>query len=206
MDFLHPVQAVIPGVQGQVLAVLAETTAELNLSTLARLAGVSVAQASRVMPKLVQLGLVERRELPPSSQFRLVRENVAAQAIIDLARSRDNALKRLGESTAAVPFEPVSIIAFGSFARGEADEQSDLDVVVVRPEDIDEDDDDWASAVQRWSDEARAITGNRVEVLEVSHDEVRTRLASQSPLWSDILKVGITVHGLPINCLKSVHA
>ena len=50
LDFVHPVEAVIPGAQGRVLAVLAETTAELNLRTVARLAGVSVAQVSRVMP------------------------------------------------------------------------------------------------------------------------------------------------------------
>ena len=53
VDFVHPVEAVIPGVQGRVLAVLVETTAELNLRTLARLAGVSVAQASRVQPESV---------------------------------------------------------------------------------------------------------------------------------------------------------
>ena len=45
MDFVHPVRSVIPGVQGRVLAVLSETTAELSLRTLARLADVSVAQA-----------------------------------------------------------------------------------------------------------------------------------------------------------------
>ncbi|WP_419943863.1 helix-turn-helix domain-containing protein [Candidatus Poriferisodalis sp.] len=67
MDFVHPVSSVIPGAQGQVLAVLAETSAELNLRTVARLAGVSASQASRVIPGLVDLGLVERREVPPST-------------------------------------------------------------------------------------------------------------------------------------------
>ena len=64
MDFVHPVQAFIPGAQGRILAVLAETTAELNLRTIARLSGVSLAQSSRVMPVLVDLGVVERREAP----------------------------------------------------------------------------------------------------------------------------------------------
>ena len=41
MDFVRPVQAVIPGAPGRILAVLAETTAELNLRTIARLASVS---------------------------------------------------------------------------------------------------------------------------------------------------------------------
>jgi hypothetical protein len=43
VDFAAPVQALIPGAQGRILAVLAETTAELNLRTIARLSGVSLA-------------------------------------------------------------------------------------------------------------------------------------------------------------------
>ena len=79
MDFRRPVEAVIPGVQGRILGVLAETTAELNLRSIARLSGVSPAQASRVLPELVALGLVERREAPPSALFALVDEHVAGR-------------------------------------------------------------------------------------------------------------------------------
>ena len=204
---MHPVQAVIPGAQGRVLAVLAQTTAALNLSTLARLAGVSVAQASRLMPGLVALGVVERREIPPSSQFRLVRENVAAQAIIDLARSRDIALDRIGAAVAALPFQPVSVIVFGSFARGEADEHGDLDAIIVRPDDVDEDDDTWATAIEQWRSEAQAITGNRIEILEVARHEVRTKLAGRASLWRDVVRDGVVIHGLTIEQLmKHVHA
>lgn len=202
MNFVHPVQAVIPGAQGRMLAVLAETTAALNLTTLARLAGVSVAQASRVMPGLVDLGLVERREIPPSSLFRLIRENVAAQAIIDLTRCRDTALNRLGATAAALSFQPVSVIVFGSFARGEADEQSDLDVVVVRPDDVDDDDDAWATSIERWRSEAQAITGNRIEILEIPHDEVLSKLTGSVPLWRDVRRDGIVVHGRTLEDLQ----
>ena len=65
MDFQHPVEAVIPGAQGRVLAVLLNASGELNLRTIARLSRVSLAQTSRVVPGLVSLGLVERREVPP---------------------------------------------------------------------------------------------------------------------------------------------
>ena len=202
MDFLHPIRAVIPGAQGRVLAVLAETTAPLNLSTLARLAGVSVAQASRVMPGLVELGLVERREIPPSSQFRLIRENVAAQPIIELARSRDAALNQIGEAAADLPVPPVSMIVFGSIARGDADQHSDLDVIIVRPEDVDDDDDAWATSLERWQSQAQAITGNTVEVLEVTQAEARTKLSGNAQLWRDVARDGIVVHGLTMNELR----
>ena len=50
MDFVRPIEAIVPGAQGRVLAVLAETTAELNLRTIAQLAGISQAQASQMAP------------------------------------------------------------------------------------------------------------------------------------------------------------
>jgi DNA-binding MarR family transcriptional regulator len=79
VDFVRPLEAIVPGVQGRVLSVLAETTADLNMRTIARLADASLAQASRVLARLVELGVVERRDVPPSSLFRLVRQHVAAR-------------------------------------------------------------------------------------------------------------------------------
>ncbi len=59
VDFVHPIEAVAPGMQGQVLAVLTETTAELNLPVAVQLTKISPAQASRVLPGLVELDIVQ---------------------------------------------------------------------------------------------------------------------------------------------------
>lgn len=45
VDFRRPVEAVVPGAQGRIMAVLVETSADLNLRTVARLSGVSIAHA-----------------------------------------------------------------------------------------------------------------------------------------------------------------
>jgi predicted nucleotidyltransferase len=158
-----------------VLAVLVETTAELNLRTIAQLAGVSEAQASRVLPALVELGVVERREVPPASLFRLVPEHVAAPPLLALARSTDTALAEIGRMVGGFAHPPVSVIVFGSFARREAGLDSDIDVLVVRPADVGEDDDEWAAALEGWRSEVRRLTGTSVEVIEVSADEPRRR-------------------------------
>lgn len=207
MDFVRPIEAVIPGAQGRILAVLVETTAPLNLRTLARLAGVSPAQASRVMPGLVDLGIVERYEVPPSSQFLLARSNVAAQAVIELARSRERSAEGIGHAAAAMATPPESVIIFGSFARGEADVDSDVDVIVVRPDSIDEDDEDWATALESWRNDARAITGNSVEVVEVSLGEAGSKLRGRSDFWRNVRRDGVNVHGLSIDQIaETVHA
>lgn len=198
VDFRRPVEAVIPGVQGRILAVLAETTAELNLRTIARLAGVSPAQASRVLPELVALGLVERREAPPSALFTLVEDHVAARAVRALSRSRDAVLTDLETLARKVKPSPLSVVVFGSFATGEAEAASDFDVVIVRPAGIGADDEPWVSSVEAWRTVARRLTGNSVRVLEVNETEVVRRLRRPSSLWADVIRDGVTVYGSPL--------
>lgn len=202
MDFTHPIEAVVPGVQGRVLAVLVETTAELNLRTIARLAGASAAQASRVLPPLVDLGLVERREVPPASLFRLVPDHVAVGPLLALARARDAVVQEMAIAAEKLSVVPESVIVFGSFARGEADLSSDIDVLFVRPAESDEFDEEWADSIQQWKDAIHRVTGNRVEVLEAGTGEIGKRLASRQPLWSDIGRDGLVVHGMSIDELR----
>ncbi len=195
MDFQHPVEAVIPGAQGRVLAVLLETSAELNLRTIARLAAVSIAQVSRVLVGLVELGLVERREVPPSSLFRIVPDHVATRALVGLADARNVALNEMGRAASKMRPAPVSVIAFGSFARGESEPGSDIDVIVVRPVDVDADDDRWIEQVKRWRTTVRRVVGNPVEILEVDARQAAVKLADSSPLWRNVRRDGQVVFG-----------
>lgn len=196
----------MPGAQGRILAVLVETTTELNLRTIARLAGVSQAQASRLLPELVALGVVERREVPPASLFRFVPENVASQALLSLARSTDVVLDEMGRLAGALPHPPVSVIVFGSFARREAVAGSDIDVVVVRPAEVEEDDERWSVSLETWRREVRRLTGNPVEVLEVSADEAAAKFAGRAPIWAEIRRDGRVVHGPGIDELRAVRS
>ena len=202
MDFRRPVQAVVPGVQGRILAVLAEATAGLNIRTIARLAEVSPAQASRVLPELVTLGLVERREAPPSALFLLVDDHVAACAVRALSRARDTVLERLGTLARKMDPNPIGVVVFGSLARGEADAASDVDVVLVRPAGVGEDDEPWVSSVDTFRTAARRLTGNPLQILDVDETEVAHRRRRLSPLWEDVIREGVTVHGTPLDGLR----
>lgn len=206
VDFLRPIEAVVPGAQGRVLSVLVGTTAELNLRTIAQLAGVSQAQASRLLPSLVELGVVERREVPPSSLFRLVPEHVAGRALLALARSADFACAEIGRLAGALHIRPASVIVFGSFARREAGPDSDIDLVVVRPNDIDENDAMWSESLEDWRRDVRRLTGNRVEVLEVSEDEVSAGLSERSAFWADIGREGRVVFGAAVDDLRKARS
>ncbi len=202
MDFARPVEAVVPGVQGRILAVLAETSAELNLRTIARLSRVSVAQASRVMPSLVELGIVERREAPPSALFRFVPEHVAARAVTALAGARETVLDEIGGVAGDLVPAPASVIVFGSFARAEAVRGSDLDVVVVRADGIEEEDARWRESLAAWSSGLRRLTGNAIDVVEVSEPDAIRLLRSRKPLWLDVQRDGVVVFGADVAELR----
>lgn len=53
----------------------------------------------------------------------------------------------------------MSVIVFGSFARREVTAESDIDVVVVRPREIDEDDETWAESLEDPRRQVGRLTG-----------------------------------------------
>ena len=198
MDFRHPVEALIPDAQGRVLATLARTSQELNLRTLAELSGVSIAHAARIVPRLVELGVVERREVPPAVLVRLVREHLASRVILALADLRHEFLEELRESARLLDPPPLSVTLFGSFARGDDDAESDVDVVVVRPPAVDEDDTAWLDAMAAWESLVLRIAGNAVNRIEVSAHEVPKLMKSRRPLWQSIRAEGVLLSGTPL--------
>jgi predicted nucleotidyltransferase len=202
VDFFRPVEAVIPGAQGKLLAVFAETSTALSVRTAARLSGVSLAQTSRILPDLATLGILESADVPPSTVYRLIEGNVAARAVMLLARSRDLVLAELGEAARAMELPPVSVVVFGSLARGDAGPDSDVDVVIVHKSGI-ESTPIWLDGIAEWSDLARRLTGNEVEVVEVDEKDIGTRLRSRRPVWLDIRREGIVIFGRTLDELQN---
>jgi predicted nucleotidyltransferase len=195
MDYLRSVEAVIPGVQGRLLGVLARTEAELTMRTAAKLAGVSVNQAAVVLNHLVSLGLVERREAGRAALVALVRDNEAARTVLALADLKEAVLARLRLEAKAIDPVPASLAVFGSFAAGVARVDSDLDVLAVRAEGVPPDDHRWLDSLGRWCDRAARIAGNPVKLIEVSVDEVPRLLSKPGSVWESIDREGVLLAG-----------
>src|SRR5680860_463553 len=127
MDFRSPVQAVIPGAQGKILAVLTRAGEPLNLRTVADLAGVSAGQTSRVLGRLVRLGLVHRRDVPPIALFRIQEGNLASQFVLQLTQMRELFLERVATLAQSIEPPPLNVSIFGSMVRDQAGPDSDID-------------------------------------------------------------------------------
>jgi len=175
------------------------------MRAVAELAGVSPQQASVVIRRLVELGVVERRDVPPASLVRMAPDNVAAQAVLAIAGLRRTALDRLTALAADIQPAPASLVVFGSFVRGEADSASDLDVIAVRPPGLPSDDDGWTDSLGSWADRATRVVGNPVNLVEATSEELPALLRREGPpVWRDAATEGVVLIGSPLIDLASV--
>lgn len=195
MDYSRPVEALIPGVQGRVLGVLARTDAELTMRTVARLAGVSPNRATTVLNSLIGLGLVERRDVGTSALVRLARENEASKLVVKLAALTETVLGRMAETAASITPGPANVTVFGSFARGQAAAASDIDVLVVRPAVVPAGDPSWERTLGEWSDIAARIAGSPLNLLVVSETELPQLTRRRRSVWANIVRDGVTLVG-----------
>ncbi|HUY06629.1 MAG TPA: DUF294 nucleotidyltransferase-like domain-containing protein [Acidimicrobiales bacterium] len=204
MDYVRPIETLIPGVQGRILTVLTRNESEMTIRAVARLAGVSPQQASVVTAELVNLGIVSRREAGSSALVCLDRENEAARIVLTLARLLESVIGRLSELATDISPAPESLIVFGSFARGETTSTGDLDVLVVRAKEVAANDNEWIDALGVWERTARRVVGNPVNMMVVSADEVPALVRRHSGPWRAIANEGVVLVGRPLTAFTRV--
>jgi predicted nucleotidyltransferase len=185
MDLSRPIEALIPGARGRLLGALIGSGRELSTADAARLSGVSAPQASRVLAQLVELGIVERWDIPPAVIYRPVAGNAVFAMLTDLYVLRNRVIEFAKQSASEIAPAPVRLSVFGSVARGTSDAESDIDIVAVRPGGADEDD-KWVESLGRWSAGLEAFSGSRISVLEIGVEEWRALDLSARSLWREI--------------------
>lgn len=200
MDYLDPVRALIPGVRGAVLSVLAHTDVELTIRQIAERSDASPTMVSKVVDDLVILGVVDRRSAGRSYQVSLSTA-VAADIVRRLAGLRSEVLDRMRTLARGIEPAPRNVTVFGSFAQGTARAASDIDLLIVRPSDQPEDD-RWTEAVGRFVDGVSTIAGSPVADIHISEDELEEALNQR--LTGAVLREGITLAGKPLAELQRV--
>lgn len=180
MNVARPYTAVAPTVEGDVLMVLARHTTGLTGRAIARhVANGSHNQVSRALESLETKGLVLREQVGNSYLNTLNREHLACPAILTLEGMRQELLARMREEIAQWPLAPFSAVMFGSCARADGNDQSDIDVLLIRADAVSPDDDDWFGQTSDFQDKVFSWTGNRVHVIDLSLEEMNHIESSQ---------------------------
>ncbi len=201
MDLASPLRSIAPGLDSAVLQVLAGTESGLGASQIARLAprGTRVGQLP-VLNRLVEHGLVIADPSNRGFLYRLNRDHVLAEAVLVAARARATLLQRMAERAAALQPEAVHASVFGSFARGDAGPDSDIDVLIItRPGAAR--DDEWAERVRTLADDVLAWTGNRMEHVTVTLQRLHDIAAAGEPIVAAWLDEAYVLHGPSLDAL-----
>ena len=196
MDLSRPVASVVPSLDGDVLMVLAGTTRPLTGREVSRLVRRgSWSGVRRVLHRLVEQGLVTVQEATPSLLYSLNRDHVAAPPVMALARLRTEFFDRIRDQIARWRIAPHSAAIFGSAARGDGSTESDVDVFLVRPDAVDEDDTEWRRQVTELSAAITRWSGNSASLIEVSATEAAGLSERQATIAEELRRDAVIVAG-----------
>lgn len=195
MQLDRPFTAVTPTVDGDVLHVLARAETEFTPPVVHRVIGRhSVDGVRRALQRLASQGVVSVRPVGRALAYALNRRHLAAPAIVHLSRLRDEFVGRIAASVDGWEIKPELVALVGSAVVGPMRTDSDIDVLVVRPNRVDDGDDAWRTQIGTLESEVHSWTGNDCRVLEFALDEAK-RTRKDERVLIDIARVGIAAFG-----------
>jgi hypothetical protein len=196
MNLSRPYEAVVPSLDGEVLQVLAASSMAMTGRQIALLTGRrSHSGVVEVLNRLTEHGLVQRVELNRANLYSLNRDHLAATAVMELAGLRAVLISRIRQEIESWALAPVHASLFGSAARGDGGTESDIDLFIVRPTSILEDDPGWRGQLDALAENILGWTGNRAAILEVGEGELVRLATHQGSILAELRADAIAVSG-----------
>jgi predicted transcriptional regulator len=193
MELGRPLSTITPTLDGDVLAVLATSDVTFTTGQLHRILTRNSEEGIRkVLLRLVKQGVVHSDRVGNAFAYRLNRDHLAAEHIIGLANLQAKLLKRIEDRLESWRPPPKYAAVFGSAARGSMTVDSDLDLLLVRPDDTD--DVSWEAQVNDLTADVARWTGNDTRPLEFTAFELAAR-GRHEPVLRAVLDDGLTVAG-----------
>jgi predicted nucleotidyltransferase len=179
MNYSDPIGSIFDGAKGRILRALINVDGDLTLGALGQVADVSINRVSQIVNELVALGIVSRRSVPPSALVALERDNIVAKMLVQLANVDQVAITELKQLARRLAPQPVSGVVYGSFARGLADSESDIDVALFAPSKVFESE-SWVASLSAFVDVGSRALGNSISVVQISTQDIQKRRVTRS--------------------------
>jgi predicted nucleotidyltransferase len=173
VDASSPISSVIPSLDGPVYAALSSTNGPMTLGSVHRLIqGASKSGVRTVLLRMVDSGLVD---LVPGG-YRLNREHLAAGPIEALSSLYGELTRRIRAEVDSWQPKPLLVGLYGSAARRDGDEASDIDLLIIGDvENLGDSAIHLADLIGRW-------TGNSAQVVLKSPKEIGRLRRAQEPI------------------------
>jgi len=192
MHLAHPLSSLVPTLAGPILEVLAHTTKPLAGREVMRLLFREASQqgVQNVLDELAAHGLVTQMAAGNSVLNTLNREHILAPFIVRMADLRNELLAELATIVSEEAPSARRAILFGSMARGDADEQSDIDVILVWA-----DEDSGQETDESIASRVYELTGNECRLLHYTASEFEALPDRAPDLFASVSSEGIDLIG-----------
>jgi predicted transcriptional regulator len=205
MDLAKPYSVFSSPLDIEVLLVLRRTTRRLTGRDVARLASRgSEAGIRKALRRLTAHGIIAAEEAGRAYLYTLNRDHLAIPALEVLANMRTELDHRLSAAIESWTLKPDHVSIFGSAARAEGGTSSDIDLFVVRPDNIHEDDPAWRAQLDNLAADTYRWTGNHLAIAEVDARELRRLRRERPPIVEDLHSDGRTLAGRDLQRLLAV--
>jgi predicted nucleotidyltransferase len=166
----------------------------------------SVAGVRLVLQRLASTGLVHVDEAGTSLLYRLNRSHLAAQAVELLANLRATFADTLAANISSWRIPPLHASLYGAAARGEGNLTSDVGLLLIRPDEVATDNLLWEQQVGGLMNDIVELTGNPVDVDELSLRDLANHHHAAVPVINDWLHQPTVLYGPPLQVLLSARA
>jgi UTP:GlnB (protein PII) uridylyltransferase len=202
MDLREPLASLMSPVEAASLRVLARTSSEFTGRRVANLASTgSPPGVRKALLRLSATGLVNVRAEPHSTYYSANLEHVL-WPLIEQALSMPRFIEqRLIDAAQDMARPGMTIAVFGSYARGEAGPESDIDFVFVFPLGLPEKVRD--DVISAHMNQVRAWTGNEASVYDTTPQDIQRLVAAQDPIIESWLRDARTLAGPDLKELVS---
>ena len=196
MDLTFPARTIAPTLDVPVLLVLAGTTLPLTGNQISRLVtSGSKAGVFLVLKRLEQHGIINVLEAGSSNLYSLNRDHVVAPAVLALVDLRGELFDRISAAMREWVIPPVSAAVFGSAARGDGNLKSDIDIFVVRPDHISDENNLWSNQIAELGTQVRRWSGNSASFIQATPFQVASMISREELIVESLRNDAISLIG-----------
>lgn len=198
MNLSQPLDGLFRRPDALILSALSRTNDGLTGRGLQALTGsTSRSSSAASLARLVSLGLVHRTDIGSSSLFAVNRQHVLWPSVEAMLEARTT-VEGLASTIVSdhLPADAASLSVYGSTVRHESTPESDLDLVLVVDDDLDQRRVD--DTVDDLVDQLTVSTGNTTHVVVVSRSTLTRMSEARDALVDSWRREGRTIFGEPL--------
>ncbi len=189
----------------KILRFLVKSQAQLNGREIAKNVGLSHVKAHTALKDLTRHGVLSMRSLGRALVYWLNEEHVLVKEIIRPAFEKEEGI--FGYIVQIIireikPPRPLSVILFGSFAKGGASSDSDIDIIIIYPRSKSK-----ALIPEELSEAGKKVTllfGNHLASTAFSINEFQHKLKKKDAFINEIVRTGKVIYGKNISELANL--